>query len=410
MTSFPEVVVIGAGPYGLSIGAHLRERGIDFRIFGRTMGFWHENMPAGMLLKSDAYASNLSDPRQVLTLKAFYEEKRLPYADEGIPVTRARFVDYGRAFQQRMVPEVDERLVVTLDRTAHGFLVKLDDGELVIARKVIIAVGIGHFAHVPTVFAGLPPDLLTHSSVHRDLETFHGREVCVVGGGASASCIAALLHEAGAAVQLVARELRFHDRLALHGRSLWQRLQEPHSGVGGGWRSVFFANAPLVFRAIPEQTRLRVVRNANGPAGGWAMKERTLGKFPIIENHRPQSAWQQGDRVRMVVAAPDGAKREIEADHIIAATGYNNDLRRLNFLTPALGSQIRAADHTPVLSANLESSVRGLYFAGPIAKNTFGPMMRFVFGARFAARRSVRHIAASASRRLVPGHAPAGAD
>ena len=62
-----QLAIVGAGPYGLSIAAHLRERGVNFRIFGTPMRTWREQMPRGMLLKSDGFASNLSDPQPVLT-------------------------------------------------------------------------------------------------------------------------------------------------------------------------------------------------------------------------------------------------------------------------------------------------------------------------------------------------------
>jgi hypothetical protein len=42
-----EVAVIGAGPYGLAVAAHLRSAGIGTRVLGRTMSFWREHTAAG---------------------------------------------------------------------------------------------------------------------------------------------------------------------------------------------------------------------------------------------------------------------------------------------------------------------------------------------------------------------------
>lgn len=56
------VAIIGAGPYGLSIAAHLRAYGIPFRIFGAPLDSWRRHMPVGMMLKSDGFASSLSAP------------------------------------------------------------------------------------------------------------------------------------------------------------------------------------------------------------------------------------------------------------------------------------------------------------------------------------------------------------
>ena len=55
------MAIVGAGPYGLSVAAHLGAAGLSFRQFGLPMKLWRENMPGGMFLKSQGFASNLSD-------------------------------------------------------------------------------------------------------------------------------------------------------------------------------------------------------------------------------------------------------------------------------------------------------------------------------------------------------------
>ena len=93
------------------------------------------------------------------------------------------------------------------------------------------------------------------------------------------------------------------------------------------------------------------------------------------------------------------------ADHVIAATGYRVDMRRMVMFSPELLSRISVVDNTPVLSSNFESSVPGLYFVGISAANTFGPMLRFAVGAKFAAARLSGHLARSGLRGLVQGGA-----
>ena len=61
----------------------------------------------------------------------------------------------------------------------------------------------------------------------------------------------------------------------------------------------------------------------------------------------------------------------------------------------------------PVLGRNFQSSVPGLYFTGLAAAASFGPVMRFVHGADFAARRIAAHIASRLGAR-VNGSADAG--
>ena len=119
MNSVLEVAIVGAGPYGLSIAAHLQSRGVHFGIFGPAMEVWRQHMPQGMLLKSDGFASNLSDPNASFTLKQFCQSRGLPYDNTRLPVPIETFIDYGLAFQEKMVPHLDSRRVTKIERTAR---------------------------------------------------------------------------------------------------------------------------------------------------------------------------------------------------------------------------------------------------------------------------------------------------
>jgi len=281
-----------------------------------------------------------------------------------------------------------------------GFVLRLEDGETIQARRVVLAVGITHFEHVPENLAHLPSESLTHSARHREVEPFRGRNVTVIGGGSSALDLAGLLHEAGADVQLVSRrvELRFHSQPTGKPRSWWQQVRHPQSGLGPGMRSRFFADAPGAFYHLPERLRLEIVRRTLGPSGGWFIRDKVMGKVPLHLGCTPQGAEVQNGRVHLNVQSADGAKREIVTEHIIAATGYRVDLDRLKFLNSEMRSKIRVINGAPVLSSSFESSIPGLYFAGVAAANSFGPVMRFAFGAGFAARTLTRALTTSASR------------
>jgi cation diffusion facilitator CzcD-associated flavoprotein CzcO len=381
--------IIGAGPYGLSIAAHLRARQIPFRIFGRPMDSWLSHMPKGMLLKSDGFASNISDPNSAFTLKQFCMERGIPYADCGSPVSLETFSAYGLAFRARMVPELEEKLVDQVDNSDEGFSVRLENGETFTTQRIVLAVGITHFEYVPENLSHLPVQYLTHSASHREVEPFKGRNVVVIGGGASALDLAGLLHQAGAEVQLVSRQpsLVFHSRPTGKVRSLWQRLRSPSSGLGPGLRSRFFADAPWFFYYLPERLRLKAVERALGPSGGYFVKDMVVGKLPLLLGYSPEHAEVQRGKVHLRLGSLDGTTRDIVTEHVIAATGYKVDLARLKFLSSSLRSQVQTVNGAPVLSSAFESSVPGLYFSGVAAANNFGPVMRFAFGARFAASR-----------------------
>jgi len=395
-----DTAIVGAGPYGLSMAAHLKKYGIPFRVFGRPMDSWMSHMPQGMLLKSDGFASNIYDPNGDFTLQHFCAERQIEYAHTGIPVRLDTFTAYGLAFRERMVPELEERLVVSVERSSQGFLLRLEDGETISARRVVLAVGITHFEYVPENLAQLPSEFLSHSYRHRELDGFKGHRVLVIGGGSSATDLAGLLHEAGADVQLVTRrlELKFHSKPTGKPRSWWQQIRHPQSGLGPGLRSRFYSDFPMLFHPLPESFRLEIVRKALGPSGGWFARDKVIGKVPLCLACTPTQARIENGKVHLTVRDKDGTERELPAEHVIAATGYKVDVERLRFLSPEIRSKIRAVQRTPVLSTSFESSVPGLYFVGVAAANSFGPVMRFAFGAGFAARTVTEAIRQALSR------------
>lgn len=396
-----EVAIVGAGPYGLSIAAHFRSNGIPFRIFGRPMDSWISHMPAGSCLKSDGFASNIYDPHSEFTLEKFCAEQGIEYAHTGIPVRIETFRAYGLAFRNRMLPELDERMVENIDRTPQGFTLRLEGGETLEARRVVLAVGISHFHFVPEKLAHLPAEFLTHSYRHQNLEQFRGKSIAVIGAGASAIDLAGLLRDQGADVQLVGRrtELKFHTAPKdAKPSTWWSRLRHPSSGLGPGIRSRFFSNAPNWFFFLPESLRLNLVKRSLGPSAGWFARDKVMGCVALVLGYTPEGAEVRSGKVHLQLRGHDGSRREVVADQVIAATGYKIALDRLKFLSPHLCSSLRTVEGAPVLKSNFESSIPGLYFVGLAAKNNFGPVMRFAFGAGFAAETLTRTMLKSLKR------------
>jgi thioredoxin reductase len=403
-----DVAIIGAGPYGLSIAAHLRALGISYRIFGSPMSTWLTQMPKGMRLKSEGFASSLSDPDSTFSLAAFCKEQGLPYADQGLPVPLSTFIAYGLEFQKRFVPNLEVKQVLSVIPSSDGFQLQLENDETVVARRVIVAVGISHFGYLPPVLAELPEQFVTHSSRHSQLDGFRGKQVAIVGAGASAVDLAALLHQAGASVQLIARKpaIRFHDPPTGKPRTLAQRLKLPLTGIGSGWKLFFYTHTPHLFHLLPEETRLAAVRKTLGPAPGWFVRDEVVGRVPLHLETEIRSAKIEGGRVVLETTSPEGTKL-LTFDHVIGATGYRVNLARLQFLNSDLCRTIESVEQTPILSLNFESSVSGLYFIGTSAANSFGPLMRFAFGADYVARRLSRHMVKSLSRKLTRPISPA---
>ena len=360
-------------------------------------------MPKGMMLKSDGFASDIYDPQGALSLKKFCAERGIPYADTGKPVPLDTFCAYGLAFRERMVPNLEETNVVYIERIPGGFKVHLENGETAEGRRVVLAVGITHFENLPDTLAHLPAQYFSHSAAQPEVDAFRGRKVVVIGAGASALDMAGLMHDAGVNIELVSRkpEISFHGAPTGKKRSWWQRLTRPSSGLGPGLKSLFFAESPLAFHYLPENLRIESVQRALGPSGGYFIKNKIVGKVPLHLGYSPDGAEVRDGKVHLALRATDGTRKEIIADHIIAGTGYRVSLDSLQFLSEDIRSAVRQANGSPVLSIDFESSVPGLYFTGLASANSFGPVMRFAFGAKFTAQRLAKVLKKTAVREPV---------
>jgi putative flavoprotein involved in K+ transport len=413
-------VIVGAGPYGLSLAAHLRQAGIPSRIFGQPMQSWATQMPAGMKLKSDGFASNLSAGPTPFTLEDFCRLTNRPYHPTRLPVAVEDFIAYGQEFARRFVPHLEtadvthvERLD-PLDTMGDKFRITLSTGEWFYADRVILATGVSLFQYLPRRLAALSRDLVTHTADHHHFTSFAGREVVVLGRGASSLNAAALLQEAGARVTLLSR----HPRIHIHGpasdrpRSLYQRLRHPSSPLGFSLRSWLSCQAPSIFHALPAPLRRTLVYKHLGPAGGAALQGRVEEKVSLMLGWRieatelvtkPTKSGASERLLKLILVNDAGEQRQLLTSHIIAGTGFRVALSRLHFLAGSLRSQLRVEkDGSPRLNPHFQSSVEGLYFIGPAAAASFGPLLRFAAGAEYAARRVTQDLQRSLARRPVP--------
>jgi FAD-dependent urate hydroxylase len=375
-----QVAVIGAGPYGLATAAHLRAAGMETRVLGEPMDFWRRQMPSGMLLRSSWDASHISDPQRSLSLDVYQATRATPLTS---PLPRQDFVRYGEWFQRQAVPDLDLRKVVWIEPRPNGFRLFLEGAEPLDARRVVIATGIATFAYRPPEFEGLPYTIVSHTSDHTDLRKFAGRQVIVVGSGQSAFESAALLHEDGADVQILARApavrwLGRGERLR-HQPKAVRYLFYPPSDVGPPGLNWIVA-LPDLFKRLPLRLQERIAYRSIRPAVASWLQPRVQG-IPVTTGRQILSAALQNGRVRLRL--DDGTERD--ADHVLLGTGYRVDVSRLGFLTREILQQLHCVDGYPTLTAGFESSVPGLYFVGAPAARTFGPLMRFVAGTGYTA-------------------------
>jgi FAD-dependent urate hydroxylase len=381
-----DVAIVGAGPYGLSTAAHLHAaNGLDVRVFGEPMTFWERKMPIGMLLRSPWLASNLSDPHRASTIDRFRAACGAAFA---APVPLERFVEYGRWFQRAHVPSLDTRAVARVERLGDGFLVELADGEQVRARRVVVAAGIERFAWRPPEFDGLPSHLVSHTVEHRDLSVFSGKRVVVTGGGQSGLESAALLHEAGAEVEVLVKKASvvWLTRRWQHKTPIVNNMLYAWPDVGPAGASHLVAR-PALYRRMPRNWQDPLAKRSIRAAGaGWLVPR--LQQVPIHTGVTVRETARSNGHVELKLT--DGSRRT--ADHVLLATGYKVDVAKYPFLDPQLVSRIAQVDGQPRLDYGFESSVPGLHFVGAPAAWSHGPLMRFVAGSAFAAGSVTRAI------------------
>ena len=396
-----EAVVVGAGPYGLSIAAHLRHAGIAAHVFGEPMAFWHNNMPCGMLMRSPWRATHFSDPDGAWSLDAYASEHGVD-PNERLPLKS--FIAYGEWFQQHAVADIDRRAVRRIDEARDGFRLTLDDGETMNADRVIIATGLRNQEYRPLPFKDVPATLASHTSAHPDLSVFRGKRVAVIGRGQSACESAALLAENGAEVEIVSRgDIHWLGITAsaatqkTFGRSLREALASP-SEVGPFPLS-WLVEVPGLVRHMPAALREEFSRRClKAAASGWLRPR--FAKIRCNSGRTILGARALGDRIALDL---DIGERVF--DRVLLGTGYRIDVARLGIFGPQLLERIVRADGSPLLRPGFESSVPKLHFVGSYAVKSFGPLLRFIAGAPYAARAVAQEVRASAARELA-GPAP----
>jgi len=385
-----DAVVVGAGPYGLSVAAHLIGRGLKIAVFGKPLQLWRDNMPEGMLLRSYWQATNLSDPLKKYRLAAYFQERHMAVPD---PLPLEVFVDYGLWFQRQAVPDVDQTFVATIRRVGEGFELVLEDGRVIRSLVVVMAPGLRYYAHCPEQYSHLPPDCISHASAHSSFKRFAGKQVVVIGGGQSALEMAAFLYESDAQVDLVSRSPLYwlEEHSAIDSRPLVQRIRRPMAGIAPGWFNWGLEHAPYAFQMLPRSTKDRLLRGRGryGPAGSAWLQPRVLGKVALHEGVVVQNVKD----TKKSVALELSSGQTLKADHIILATGYRVDVKRLPMLGDRLSARIRTYHDAPVLNNQFESTVPGLYFLGISSVSSCGPLYRFVVGTGAAASRVAGAIA-----------------
>jgi NADPH-dependent 2,4-dienoyl-CoA reductase/sulfur reductase-like enzyme len=294
------------------------------------------------------------------------------------------------------VPDIRDVTVTNVVPSGDGFRVEFAEEAPAFVRQAIIATGVLPYAHIPSELSGLPADLMTHSSAHDRLDQFRSKRVAVIGAGQSALQTAALLHEAGADVQVIARreQIIWEEQVSPE-IGLLDYILRPPTKLCQGWGCACY-DSPDAFRLLPESFRVKKALSALGPKGAWWLRDRVEGVLEVLTGHQLRSAKPQGSGVRLHL---DGPKRSsIAADHVIAGTGFRIDVSRLPFLPEEIRAGLVTRANCPVVNRAGESTIPGLYFAGAPTMVSLGPGVRFISGTHQVAAHLARSVARRARR------------
>ncbi len=371
-----DLLVIGAGPFGLAVAAYAGVARLDYLVAGESMGFWRSHMPHGMLLRSglDWHL----DPFDEYTMEQYLRE-RGQTAKEVEPLTRDFYLDYVEWFQAGRHIEPEPVTIERLDRNpagAAGFVASLTDGRTITAQRVVLALGMGFFAHVPDELAAVfPPGRGVHTCDAVDFAPLESKRCLILGGRQSAFEWAALIHEAGA------REVHVVHRHAspAFAEAQWDWVMPlvDDMAANPGW-----------FRSLSPELQQDYARRL------WA--EGRLKVEPWLEarvNCDGITVWPDSSIVSceelptgdLAVRLDTGACLAI--DDVNFATGYKVDMARIPLLARGnILADLETRNGFPVLDEHFESSVPGLSITSMPAGQDFGPFFGFTVAARTSAK------------------------
>jgi cation diffusion facilitator CzcD-associated flavoprotein CzcO len=350
-----------------------------------------------MFLKSEPYGSDFSAPGSGYEMGTFAKLHGMDdYVDRVGPLSRERLVEYGDWFTRELVPDIRDITVTSLAPDGGGFKVEFAEESPILARSVIIATGLMPYMYIPEQLSGLPDELMTHTSVHQHFDQFRGKRVVVIGGGQSGLQTGALLHEAGADAHVIVRKPHVVWDAAIAQEIGWlDYLLRPPVKLCEGWGCALY-DSPTAFRLLPESVRVDRARSRFGPAGAWWLRDRVEGVIDVQTGHAVKSAAPKGSGVRLELDGPE--QSFIEADHVIAGTGFRLDVSKLPFMSEGILAGLRTTVGCAVVNKAGESSVPGLYFAGAHTMTSLGPGARFISGTFHTSERLARSVARRARR------------
>jgi FAD-dependent urate hydroxylase len=359
MVGMLDVIIIGSGPFGISIAAHAVASKLEYKLFGYPMDFWKNQMPQDMFIRTPHEFVSFSDSKEELTIQHFSEETGTELVT---PLPRPIFVEYANWFARKAGIEFTPNLITKVTQKDGYYEVTADTGVSYDTKNIIVATGVEHYKHLPSFLNNFPAHLVSHTSGYTSFAQFKGKKVVVLGSGQSAWEAAGLLHRDGADVELVYRK-------------------EAANYAGSRENEIALRDVGDIFYQLPLEEKKQ----------GWGQSAGSVAHFlkPYVEGIVPQNGSVAIEKVEQVndeeirLVLSNGTEKIV--NHIIAATGFHINLDKVPFFDADLLTGIEREEgyaQFPMLNESFESSLPGLYFAGPLSSHSHGPTFRFILGLR----------------------------
>ena len=370
-----QLLIIGAGPYGLAAARLAKIRGLDYHVSGLCMSFWKQHMPAGMKLRTHCDWGKGSE------LEHFLQQRQLTFGQIS-PVPREFFIDFvettAKSQQLNWTPEQ----VVQVNYEQNIFKCMMGNGDVICAQNLLVATGYYDYRFIPSELAAMfPEELCTHTADCGDFSQFANQRCLITGGRQSAFETAALLTSHAASVELVYRHAR--PEFARSDWSWTDKYMELTRTQPGWWREHPAGEKNVINQRFWHDGRLQLE--------DWLEQPVSHKKITHYPDTTINGSVQQADGALQVSLSGD---QKIIVDQVICATGYCPNVQKIPFLGAGnILNRMEINNGLPALSDALESNISGLYFTGIHAVNDFGPFLFFVAGSTASAEIIINNIA-----------------
>lgn len=365
-----EVLIIGAGYYGVSTACYLAEKKIPFVILGKPFALWYDHILDKTYLRSEIVETEMRVPGNPYNLVTFlhdrYPDKAEKMLEEDLPIDVFRA--YLTFIEKNLPFDIQQIMVTHVSETDKGFVSTLSDGTKIESNAVVLATGVGPHASLPQSLKHLSPVL--HAWEVGRYESLKHKRIMIVGSGQSAAEII--------------KHLEPHNKIVWVTRHKPTYYSDPIHVPNWLFKLMIHLSPYLYF--LKGALRKVVPRNMYRPTI-TPRHEKVLNSKNIKTVHADVNAMGLKKKGATIVSK----NHEVEVDLIISATGYTYTIENVGFLSKEI--RACAGKRKQLVNFNFESSVHNLFVVGGITEEAHGVAQRFLFGARHAGRRVARVLA-----------------